>query len=81
MVFKYEDCEGDSIRVNMDDPEGRTKHMNRGDIHWSGMTNDQAASVMVPVGYTLKLFKDEGLKGDWQQFHGKPLTWDGVMEC
>jgi hypothetical protein len=47
MIFSDSSCRGNSIRVDMTDPE-RT-YLNRSDLYALGLNNDSASSAMVPL--------------------------------
>jgi hypothetical protein len=55
--------------------------MNRSDLEHAGLENDSASSVMVPYGYTLYLYDNDGQQGNEEAVEGKPTDWDGMMVC
>jgi hypothetical protein len=62
VIFNDDGCKGDSMRVDI--PDGKSTTLNKNDCEYLGLKNDRANSVMVPEGYTLKLYKNDGLTGD-----------------
>jgi hypothetical protein len=68
MVFNDDGCRGDSIRVDLKDPDGT--YWSKSDIEHGGLKNDRANSVMVPDGYSLVVYEDDGLRGNKQIMDG-----------
>ena len=68
------------MRVDMLN-EQRT-YMNKADLEYAGLPNDSASSVMVPAGYTLYLYNNDGQTGsEVEEVVGMPIDWDGMMVC
>lgn len=48
--------------------QGQVHRLNKGDYDWGSIPNDVISSVRVPLGYTVKLFKDTKFQGESQEF-------------
>ena len=59
MMFKNRDCEDRVIRVVPDSADGPTR-MNYDKVQREGLSQDEVSSVMVPFGWTLTLFDNDG---------------------
>jgi hypothetical protein len=79
MIFSDSSCRGNSIRVDMTDPQ-RT-YLGRDELYALGLNNDSASSAMVPLGYSLFLYDNDGQQGQMEQVDGYPIDYDGVMVC
>ena len=62
VIFNDDGCKGDSMLVDI--PDGKSRYLNKNDCEYLGLKNDRANSVMIQEGYTLKLYKNDGLTGD-----------------
>jgi hypothetical protein len=56
VIYRYNDCEDDSMRVDLDNPELNIKHMGTADIKSAGLPDDTASSVLIPPGYELTIY-------------------------
>jgi hypothetical protein len=54
MVFEHGDCRGESSRIDLD-KENNVAYSELNDL---GIKPNHVSSVMVPLGYSLTLFKD-----------------------
>ena len=59
-VFDNFNCSGNNVRFywNPNDPDGGQYTYN--DIREAGLRNDSVSSILVPPGYTAKLYKHDG---------------------
>jgi hypothetical protein len=79
MAFRDSNCKSDMMRIDI--RSNGTMYYNTIDIEWRGMANDSISSVMVPAGYELHLFKDNGLQGQREVYSGREYDYDGMMVC
>lgn len=54
---------------------------NESDIIWRGLNKNEAESVMIPPGYELHIFDNDGQSGEKWVVQGKPYLPNGMMEC
>jgi len=60
--------------------EGEEYYYNFADLSSLNYPNDTATSIMVPEGYTVTLFQDDGFKGSSKTIQGK-MASTGFLEC
>jgi hypothetical protein len=58
MMFSGSNCTNTAIRIDMLNPQ--STYYNRSDLEHRGMNNDSAHSAMVPYGYTLTFYDNDG---------------------
>lgn len=58
-LFKDSECRNQSGYIEASDP-GVTVGYNCSELHQRNIGNDEVSSVMIPVGYTLTLCRDDG---------------------
>ena len=81
-AFEDKDCKGDFGRFDSTiDPHGTAEYTET-DMKTQNLKNDYISSIMVPQGYTVELFKDDGFGGGSVTMSG--LSWtsdDQAMVC
>jgi hypothetical protein len=80
MIFEDSNCRGNSARIDLYSKDKPT-YANTEDISEMGIRDNEAASVMVPLGYSLFAYPLDGGQGTPEIITGKPLDQDGVMLC
>jgi hypothetical protein len=79
MAFRDSNCKSDMMRIDIG--KNRSTYYNKNDLNWRGMGSDNISSVMVPAGYELHLFDDDGLQGKREVYSGREYDYDGMMVC
>jgi hypothetical protein len=79
MAFRDSNCKSDMMRIDIG--KNRSTYYNKNDLDWRGMGSDNISSVMVPAGYELHLFRDDGLQGQREVYSGREYDYDGMMVC
>ena len=81
-MFTDGDCKDDSGRFISPVDPAQTSWYNRSDMEYLNIGNDRISSVMIPQGYALALYKDDGWTGNSTVLTG-PM-WDSAdfrMRC
>jgi len=68
-LFRDGNCSGDSAYFLAGEP-GERKGYNKSDVEANDFSNDKLTGVMVPYGYTLTIFDDDGFTGSNATFQG-----------
>ena len=62
VIFSDSDCYNETWTIFSGDV-GEVKYYNRDALEERGYCNDCASSIMVPVGFTVTLYEDDGFSG------------------
>lgn len=75
--FSSADCMNNSWAFFANDDGGK---YNKADMESVGFPNDELDAVMLPVGYTLTIWSEDGQTGDSKTFDGQENS-DGSLYC
>lgn len=82
MLFRDTNCESAAGRFYSDSDPTLTALYTQNDMYFNNIKNDYPSSIMVPYGYSVKLWEDNGFKKSSRVFDGPEfLNEHEKMEC
>lgn len=73
-LFRDNHCQHDTGRFYADPDPTQTAKYTKGQMEAHNMKNDKASSIMIPYGYSVKLWTDNGFSGHSVVIHGEEWT-------
>ena len=82
-AFTGDDCHGWAGRLDATADPALTSYYNRADLEARHLVNDQISSVAIPQGYSLKMYRDDGLvESNSKVLNGEPwFDKEHTMKC
>ena len=82
MAFRDSECRGESGRFDADPDAKEPAWYNKDGMSTRNIGNDDISSVLIPQGYSVELYEDDGFSGSSTVMNG-PLwnSQDFLMSC